>query len=139
MKTLIAMAVLVLFTTSISAQQDQKQFQQRLNTIVQPGPQPPREIQTKNLQLELTIARAGKTARYLMTFNGGQIQTDLLDKLADPSTNAEPKFISFSATFTPFEDNGGELALFIGRTMNYRAGSRTENGVQRDIVTPWGV
>ena len=69
-----------------------------------------------------------------MTFNGGQIQTDLLDKLADPSTNAEPKFISFSATFTPFEDNGGELAVFIGRTMNYRAGSRTENGVQRDIV-----
>lgn len=67
------------------------------------------------------MSRAGKTATYRMAFNGGQISTDLLDKLSEQGTNSEPKTINFSVSLTPFENGGGgEAAVFVGRNITYR-------------------
>lgn len=69
------------------------------------------------------MSRAGKTAKYRMAFNGGQISTDLLDKLAEHGTNAEPKTITFSVSFTPFDDGGGEASVFVGRNVTFKTRS----------------
>src|SRR5688572_20220739 len=111
-----------------------QQTRQRLNQIVQ-APSTVSEPQTKNLQLELTMSRAGKTANYRMAFNGGQISTDLLDKLAEQATNAEPKTINFSVSFTPFEDGGGEASVVVGRNITFKTKAPGRGGDQdREVV-----
>jgi hypothetical protein len=111
-----------------------QQRQQRLNQIVQ-ATGASAEPQTKNYQLELTMSRAGKTATYRMTFNGGQISTDLLDKLAEQGTNAEPRTINLSVSFIPFEDEGGEASVFVSRNITFRTKAQGQEGKpDREIV-----
>lgn len=51
--------------------QAQQQFGTRLSQVV-PRSETPRE---KNYQLELSITKGGKTARYRVALNGGQVST----------------------------------------------------------------
>ena len=114
--------------------------QQPTQQMRQPMPQPQfshsgGEPQTKNYQLELTMARGGKTARYRMVFNGGQISTDLVDKLAEQSESVAPRTMSFPASLNPFDEGGGgEVQLFIGRTIPFMTKSKDGTGQERDVV-----
>lgn len=111
-----------------------QQTRQRLNKIVE-NSGTAIELQTKNLQLELTMSRSGKAATYRMAFNGGQMSTDLLDKLAEQGMNAEPKTINFSVSFIPFEDGGGEASVMIGRNRTYTTKVQGQDGgPDRDVV-----
>ena len=124
----------VLVFNCAAQQQPQPQFQQRLNQIVR-SPESTAEPRTQNLQLELAMSRGGKTAHYRMAFNGGQVSTDLLDKLSEPGTNAEPKTISFSLSFAPFEDGGGEASVFVGRNITYKVKTPTRgDNPDREVV-----
>ena len=40
-------------------------------------------LSTKNYQLELTIQRGEKVARYKLTLNGGSVSTELMDRFAE--------------------------------------------------------
>jgi len=67
------------------------------------------------------MQKGGKIARYLLTFNGGQISTELVDKLAEPKDAIEPRIINFTASFAPFEESkGGEISLHIGRSIPFK-------------------
>lgn len=131
MKYLLSVAIFALLLAFNSAAQ---QRQQRLSQVVQ-IPNSSAEPQEKNLQLELTMSRGGKTARYRMAFNGGQITTDLFDRLSEQATNAEPRTISFTASYVPFEDEGGEITVFVGRNITYRTKVPGQGGnADRELV-----
>ncbi len=113
------------------AQQPQRSIRQAMPQFSQSGGEP----QTKNYQLELTMARGGKTARYRMIFSGGQISTDLVDKLAAPSESVAPRTMSFSASLNQFDEGGGgELQLFIGRTIPFTTKSKDGPGQERNVT-----
>lgn len=118
---------------ALTAQAQQPNLGTRLHSVVNSSGKSI-EPQTKNYQLELTISRAGKTARYRMAFNGGSVQTDLIDKLAEESENAEPRTMSFSANLNPFDDGGGEATVFIGRAITYSTKAKEPSGQERNIV-----
>jgi hypothetical protein len=130
MKHLLSIIFLAAFLVyDIAAQHPQPRLDQivRSSTAAEP--------QTKNLQLELFMSRADKSARYRMAFNGGQISTDLLDKLAEQGTNSEPKAINFTASYTPFEDGGGEVTVFVGRNIAFRTKTSGQGGgPDREVV-----
>lgn len=133
MKHFFTTAILGLLLVLNSAAQ---QPQRRLHHIVQSPAPSSSELQEKNLQLELTMSRGDKSARYRMTFNGGQVTTDLMDKLSDQTTNSDPKTISFTASYVPFEDGGGgEVSIFIGRNITYRSKVAGQgNNPDREVV-----
>ena len=64
---------------AFTAQAQQPKIGTRLHSVVNSSGKTV-EPQTINYQLELTISRAGKTARYRMAFNGGSVQTDLIEE-----------------------------------------------------------
>src|SRR4051812_2839027 len=77
--------------------------------------------QTKNFQIELQMKRGDKTARYVVAFNGGQVTTDLIDKLSETNSVGVPRKISFSLSFNEFEDgDGGEVSIHLGRSLPYK-------------------
>ena len=130
---LFAVAISGLFTFTSEAQS----FQERFNTLLQDaqGKIIGTPSQTNNYQLELTMHRAGKSARYQIAFNGGKVSTDLLDRLSDQNTNSEPKTISFSVTFTPFGDGGGEASVFVGRNITFKTKTQGQEGKpDREVV-----
>ena len=131
MKRILSAALLAtLLVLDCSAQQ----ARQRLNQVVQSS-SANAEPQEKNFQLELTMSRAGKTATYRMAFNGGQLSTDLSDKLSEQGTNPEPRTISFSLSLNPFDDGGGEASVFVGRNITYRTKAVAQDGKSdREIV-----
>jgi hypothetical protein len=97
-------------------------------------------IQKTNYQLELLIQRGGKTGRYLMTFNGGQVNTDLTDKVTEAKDGIEPPMIKFTASLIPFEDGkGGEVSVFIGRSIPYKTRAPVQSGAagsgtEREVI-----
>ena len=132
MKQLMVGLILGLAVTLTSeAQQPERGIRQRASQMVATSGQAP---QTKNYQLELTMARGGKTARYRMVFSGGQISTDLVDKLAE-GTGMGARTMSFSASLNPFDEGGGgEVQLFIGRALPYVIKSKDGKGQEREVV-----
>jgi hypothetical protein len=129
MRNVIIAALLGVLALTTHAQQPPN-IGMRLNSIVSKSGEP----QTKNYQLELIITRAGKTARYRMAFNGGSVQTDLIDKLAEQSENAEPRTMSFSVNLNPFDDGGGEATVFIGRSVPFSTKGKDPSGQERNVV-----
>jgi hypothetical protein len=105
----------------------------RLNSVVTTSSKSS-EPQTKNYQLELTIARGGKTARYRIAFNSGSVQTDLIDKMAEQTENAEPKTMSFSTNLIPFDDGGGEATVFIGRSVPFATKVKDASGNDKSLI-----
>jgi len=131
MKQIYVVLMSVAMMLTCEAQQPGRQIRQQLTSVTSP----PGEPQTKNYQLELTMARGGKTARYRMVFNGGQISTDLMDKLAEQSESVAPRTMSFSASLNPFDEGGGgEVQLFIGRTVSYVTKSKDGAGQEKNFV-----
>ena len=118
---------------ALTAQAQQPSVNTRLQSVVKSTGKSI-DPQIKNYQLELTIGRAGKTARYRMAFNGGSVQTDLIDKLAEQSESAAPRTMSFSLNLSPFEDGGGEATIFIGRALPYSTKVKEPSGQDRHIV-----
>jgi len=99
--------------------------QQPLPRAPQPGVpgypgQPTEKPSTNNYTLELEIKRGDRMARYAVTFSGGQIITELIDKLSDRMEGAEPRIINFNASFIPFDDAGGSLTITMGRSIPFK-------------------
>lgn len=69
------------------------------------------EAQTNNYQVELTIVRDGKTARYRTTLNGGQVSREFVDKVA--KGKGDVLMISLQVSLMPFE-GGAEASIFLG-------------------------
>ena len=131
MKQIYAVLVSVAVVLTCEAQQPGRAIRQSGPQVSQSSGEP----QTKNYQLELTMVRSGKTARYRMVFNGGQISTDLVDKLAEPVEGVAPRTMSFSASLNPFDEGGGgEMQLFIGRAVPYLTKSKDGAGQERNLV-----
>jgi hypothetical protein len=120
-------------TTGSFGQSAQQQFQTRLNAVVRSEA----SVSTNNYQLELTISRGQKSARYKLTINGGSVSTELIDRLADKQEGTAPQTIGFSATFNPFESGGGEVQVNLNRYITYKSRAQVQGapaGTEKEVT-----
>src|SRR5687767_11658668 len=100
----------------------------RLNQMVDRATDP----ETNNFQLELTIARGRRIARYRVTLNGGQVSTEFIDKLANSPGDA--RIINLQASLTPF-DGGAEASIFLGRPYAWKSKVQDKaSGEEKEIT-----
>ena len=115
------------FAQSQSQSAAQPRFGVRLNQVVAHAD----DLQTNNLQIELSMDRDGKTARYRVTLSGGQVSTEFLDKLAKSAGDALS--INFQATLNPFE-GGAEASIFLGRPHAWKSKIQDKAGDEKEIT-----
>jgi len=99
--------------------------------------QPVERPSTNNYRLELEMKRGDKTARYAMTFSGGQVSTELIDKLSDRTESPEPRTINFSASFMPFEETGGSLSFSLSRAIPFKTRMPIQGapaGTEKEVI-----
>jgi hypothetical protein len=118
MNTLLkySLMILLMMVGSCAQQPGQPRFQQRLQSIVRSEGPP----STKNYQLELSIQRGQKTARYKLALNSGGVTTELIDRLVEKQYGMAPLTISLSATFSPFDEGGGEVQVNLNRSIMFK-------------------
>lgn len=105
----------------------QSRFNARLNQIVDRSDEP----QTNNFQLELTITREGKTARYRVTLSGGQVSTEFVDKAA--KGKGDVLMINLQASLSPF-DGGAEASIFLGRPYAWKTKVQDKAGDEKETT-----
>ena len=133
MKRLIKVVLLLSLLTPIIAQPTPAlpgqpgRFSTRLNQIVDRSD----EAQTNNLQLELSITREGKTARYRVTLNGGQVSTEFVDKIA--KGKGDVLMINLQAGLNPFE-GGAEANIFLGRPYIWKSKVQDKAGDEKEVT-----
>jgi hypothetical protein len=134
MKTILRTSAMILLISigTFAQQPAQPRFQTRLQSVVpQNG-----ALSTKNYQLELTIQRGEKMARYKVTLNGGSVSTELMDRFAERIEGAAPLTFNFNATLTPFEEgNGAEVTLFLGRSIVFKSKSQSAPGTEKEVLS----
>ncbi len=123
--------ILLMAMGTFAQQPAQPRFQNRLQSVVAQSGAP----STTNYQLELTIQRGEKAARYKMTLNGGSVSTELMDRFAERVEGGAPLTLSFNATLNPFEEgNGAEITIFLGRSIVFKTKSQVPTG-EREVFT----
>jgi len=127
--------VLLIAVGTFAQQPAQPRFQNRLNSIVAQNAAP----STRNYQLELTIQRGEKIARYKLTLNGGSVSTELMDRFAERVEGVAPFTLNFNATLTPFEEGaGGEVTIFLGRSIAFKTKVQVPQappGTEKEVLT----
>ena len=129
-RLLSALFLALLITGPVAAQPDpagqRQRFNTRLNQIVDRGDEPT----TNNFQLELTITREGKTARYRVTLNGGQVNTEFVDKIA--KGRADALMINLQASLSSFE-GGAEANIFLARPYAWKSKVQDKAGEEKEV------
>jgi len=90
-----------------------------------------------NYQLELSVQRGDKTARYKLTLNGGSVMTELMDRFAEKQENAAPMTMSFSASLTPLDEGGGEVNVTLSRSVQYKTKTQVQGapaGTEKEVT-----
>jgi hypothetical protein len=123
----VASLILASVDAQPNAPGEQHRFGTRLNQIVDRSENAP----TNNFQLELSIAREGKTAKYRVTLNGGQVSTEFVDKIA--KTKGDMLMISLQASLNPFE-GGAEASIFLGRPLAWKSKVQDKAGEEKEIT-----
>jgi len=95
--------------------------------------QPAAKPSTKNYQIELTIQRGDKTARYKLTLNSGSVNTELIDRFNETEDGGAPRTISFSLNLSPFDDGGGEAVVTINRLIPFKTKAEIK-GVEKEVT-----
>ena len=91
-----------------------------VSTIYEVTRVPAAKPSTNNCQLELTIQRGNKSARYRLALNSGGLTTELMDRFAERQEGLPPQTISLNAVLSPFEEGGGEVTLTLNRYITYK-------------------
>jgi hypothetical protein len=127
MKTILTCcAMILLMTVGNFAQQpgQQPHFQQRLQSIIRAEGPP----STKNYQLELSIQRGEKTARYKVTLNSGAVSTELIDRLAEKHEGMAPITMSLSVTLSPMDEGAFEAQVNLNRAVMFKTKVQAQGG-----------
>jgi hypothetical protein len=135
----ISLAILLIPVGSFAQQQPQHQPQPRFQTRLQNIVRKDEATATKNYQLELTMQRGEKSARYKITLNSGSVSTELIDRLAERVEGSAPLTVNFNASLTPFDEGGGgEVAVSLGRSVAFKSKAQIPGGppgTEREVIS----